>query len=357
MRVLCVLAFAVGVLSPHVARAQDVARMEGLLKYWVDVGFMGAVLVAHDDQILLRNGYGHANVEWDAPATPSTRFRIASITKQFTAAAILLLEQGRRLSLEDTVRTHWREAPGAWDGVTIFHLLTHTAGMPEYAIPGGDGRIGPQAPDQLIARFRDRPLDFAPGTRWQYSNSNYAVLGYLIERISGLSYAEFIRQHIFVPLGMNDSGYDSPGMVIPRRAAGYVRTGAGLFNARYADMSAPYAAGGLCSTVDDLLKWTRGLFGGTLLPPAIVQRMITPVKDGYGFGVFVQPDDQGRVHVFHTGGIAGFSSALVYYPASRITVVTLSNIEPGSPGAAGMTLATTLGRLAHGDDVPRPAAR
>ena len=213
------------------------------------------------------------------------------------------------------------------------------------------------APQQLLTRFQDRPLDFAPGGQWQYSNSNYVVLGALIERISGLSYAEFIRQHIFVPLGMHDSGYDSPSTVIPRRADGYQRTAAGLLNAGYADMSVPYAAGGLYSTVEDLLKWTRGLFGGKLLPPAGVQRLITPVKDGYGFGVFVQTDSQGRLHVSHTGGIAGFSSALVYYPASRITVVTLSNIEPGGPGATGMTLAATLGRLAHGDELPPPVTR
>lgn len=336
--------------------AQDVSRMDEFVRSWGNGGFMGAVLVAQDGDVMLSEGYGLANVEWEIPATASTRFRIASVTKQFTAAAILVLEEAGKLSVNDKVHEHWPEAPAQWQDVTVFHLLTHTSGIPESAVPsaGGDTRrpVGPSTPEQVIGRFLDRPLDFAPGTRWSYSNSGYLVLGFLIEKISGLSYASFVEQNIFAPLAMTDSGYDSYTTVISRRAMGYRRVGDGFLNAPYLDMSLPYAAGGLYSSVEDLLKWTRGLFGGELLSPASVARMTTPVMSEYGFGVVMSTDDAGRAFIYHTGGIPGFSSVLLYYPERRITVAALSNIEGGGPGAAGLTFARTLGRLAHGDVVP-----
>jgi CubicO group peptidase (beta-lactamase class C family) len=341
-------AFVAGIVTLACAaevHAQDVARMDALIQDRVasDAGFMGAVLVAQGNKVLLDRAYGFANLEWDVATVPATRFRIASVTKQFTAAAILLLEERGRLSLSDPISRHWPTAPTAWEQITIFHLLTHTSGLPEFASPAPDpGRaVGPVTPEQVVARFRQRPLDFAPGEKWSYSNSGYVVLGYLIERISGIAYAEFIRQNILVPLQMSDSGYDVQITITPRRASGYQRVGKELVNAPYADMSVPYAAGGLYSTTADLLKWTRGLFSGTLLSAASLEKMTTSRMGGYGFGIYVQTVG-GRRFFYHGGGISGFSSALVYFPEGEITVAVLSNVNGGTTAD---TLASGLSRL------------
>jgi CubicO group peptidase (beta-lactamase class C family) len=224
-------------------------------------------MVARDDEPLLRQGYGMANREHDVPNTPETKFRIGSVTKQFTAAAALILQEQGKLDVRATIQTYLGDCPEAWGGITVHHLLTHTSGIPDYArLPDRERRIRePTTPDALIALFRDRPLEFKPGERFAYSNSGYALLGRLIERISGKTYAEFLVEQIFTPLGMKDSGYDDARPVLKARAAGYARRQGGLENAPYLDMTNPFAAGGLYSTVDDLLKWDRALAANQLL--------------------------------------------------------------------------------------------
>jgi len=251
---------------------------ETVASYVANGSFMGSVLVARGEKMLLNKGYGFANLEWNIPNAPDTKFRLASISKQFTAACILLLEERGRLTLEDPIKKHMPEAPAAWDKITIHHLLTHTSGIPSFtSFPDYEAKKRtPATPEQLVAWFRDKPLDFQPGEKFDYSNSNYALLGWLIEKISGRRYAEFVKENVLDVLGMKDAGYDAANAILPRRAAGYAPKETGRVNAEFIDMSVPFAAGGLYATTEDLLRWERGLMGGKLLSPASLGKMTTP---------------------------------------------------------------------------------
>ena len=256
------------------------ARMEQIIQSYVaDKKFMGSVLVAQDGKIRLDKGYGFANLEWNIPDSPATKFRLGSITKQFTAASILLLEERGKLKVEDPVKKHLPDAPAAWDKITIYNLLTHTSGIPSFtSFPDyRSTEATPTTPEQLVARFRDKPLNFQPGEKWEYSNSGYVLLGYLLEKISGQSYKDFVQENIFKPLAMNDSGYDSNSALIQRRASGYSPSRNGPVNAGYIDMTIPFSAGALYSTTNDLLRWEQGLFGGKVLSSASLQKNDNPV--------------------------------------------------------------------------------
>src|SRR5215831_12154293 len=258
------------------APTPNLARMEQVVQSFVkDKQFMGAVLVARGNDVLLDKGYGFANLEWNIPDSPKTKFRLGSITKQFTAASILLLEERGKLKVDDPVKKYMPDAPAAWDKMTIFNVLTHTAGIPNFTSFPDYQSSEPFAttPEKLVARFRDKPLEFQPGERMNYSNSGYVLLGYLIEKVSGQSYEKFVQENIFTPLGMKDSGYDSNSAVIPRRASGYTNGPNGPVNAGFIHMSVPFAAGALYSTTEDLLRWEQGLFGGKLLSAASLQKM------------------------------------------------------------------------------------
>ncbi len=339
---------AVAIAVP--AQSQDPARMEEIVRSQVDSrGFMGTVLVARGDEVLLSEGYGSANLEWDIRNTTSTKFRLGSVTKQFTAASILILEEQGLLNVEDLVSEHLDDAPEGWSDVRIFNLLTHSAGipnftnMPEYR----EYKYRPSSVAETIQRFSDRELEFEPGTEMRYSNSGYLVLGRLIEAISGMNYEEFVREKILEPLGMNDSGYDSNSEVIPNRAAGYAPSADGPINADFVHMSIPHAAGALYSTTEDLLRWTRGLFGGELLSEESLEKMTTPYLNDYAFGLTVTADSGGRKRVQHAGGIEGFNTVLSYYPESGITVAVLANLNGSGPGP----IAANLGAYVHGDDI------
>jgi CubicO group peptidase (beta-lactamase class C family) len=335
--------------------AQDAARMEEVVQTYVrSKSFMGTVLVARGPDVILNKGYGSANLEWDVPNTPTTRFRLGSITKQFTAASILLLEERGKLKLEDPIKKYVPEAPAAWDGITIFNLLTHSSGIPNFtSLPDYNSlklRDTPVA--KTIATVRDKPLDFAPGEKMSYSNSGYLVLGHVIEQVAGTSYEKFVTDNIFTPLGMKDSGYDSNTAVIARRAAGYVPTPAGPVNAGFVHMSIPHAAGALYSTTEDLLRWEQGLFGGKLLSPASLAKMTTPFKSDYALGVVVRTAN-GRKVVQHGGGIDGFNTYLAYYPDNKLTVAVLANINGETP----TQLAANLAELANGGVVKLTSER
>ena len=334
--------------------AQDVARMDQVVESYVaNKTFMGSVLVARGHEILLSKGYGSANLEWNIPNSPDTRFRLGSVTKQFTAASILLLEERGKLKTDDPVKKLMPDAPAAWDKITIFHLLTHTSGIPSFTGFPDYAAQEPFAttPDKLVARFRDKPLEFQPGEKWSYSNSGYVLLGYLIEKASGESYQQFVQENIFGPLGMKDSGYDSNSAIIPKRAAGYAPGKNGPVNAGFIHMSVPFSAGGLYSTTGDLLRWEEGLFGGKLLSAASLAKMTTPFKDDYAFGLAVHTVSGHKV-IDHGGGIEGFSTFLAYYPEDKLTVVALANLN-GAPDA----IVTRLAALAHGEKVELPSER
>jgi CubicO group peptidase (beta-lactamase class C family) len=343
------LRFAIALLVAGGGWAQDIARMEQVIQsYTADRKFMGSVLMAKGTAVVLSKGYGSANLEWEAPNTPATKFRLGSITKQFTAASILLLQERGKLNVEDPVKKYMADAPSAWDKVTIYHVLTHTSGIPSFTGFPEYPKWEPFAatPAEEVARFRDKPLDFAPGERFSYSNSGYVLLGYLIEKITGGSYEKFVRENIFTPLGMQDSGYDSNSALIARRAAGYSPGKDGLENTGYINMTIPFSAGALYSTTGDLLKWEQGLFGGKLLSEASLKTMTTPFKSDYACGLFVATK-AGRKEIEHGGGIEGFNTQLTYYPDDKLTVVVLANVNGSAPGE----IAAKLAPVAHGEAV------
>jgi CubicO group peptidase (beta-lactamase class C family) len=335
--------------------AQDAARLDEIVQTYVrNKTFMGSVLVARGADVILSKGYGAANLEWEIPNTPSTKFRLGSITKQFTAASILLLEERGKLKLADPIKTYLADAPAAWDRITIFNLLTHTSGIPNFtSLPEYKTlQLSDTPPAKTIATVRDKPLDFPPGEKMSYSNSGYILLGYVIEKITGGSYEQFVQENIFTPLGMKDSGYDSNSAVIPHRAAGYSPSPNGPVNAGYVHMSIPHAAGALYSTTEDLLRWEQGLFGAKILSAASLQKMTTPFKNDYAFGVTVHTTE-GRKVVEHGGGIEGFNTFLAYYPDDKLTVAVLANINGPTPNAIASKLAT----VAHGGTVQTSGER
>jgi CubicO group peptidase (beta-lactamase class C family) len=347
-RIAFVLVASLGAAA--VCLAQDTARMDQVVQSYVGSGnFAGSVLVARGSDVIVSKGYGLANVEWNIPSTPSARFKVASITKQFTAAAILLLEERGLLKIDDLVKTHLLEAPPAWDRITIFHLLTHTAGFPGLQSPLTGRQPPVESADGTVAGFvaalMQRPLESQPGERFNYTNSGYFVLGHLIQKLTGQSYETFVRDNIFTPLGMKDSGLDSAA-VIARRAGSYTATPNGLVNASYAsDRIVPNAAAGLSSTTEDLLRWQNGLYGGKVVSKASLQKMTTPFKGDYGLGVYIRTID-GRRAATHGGGAPPFAN-LTYFFDRGISVVVLGNVSI----APSAEIAAYLGALAHGDTV------
>ncbi|MFN3931496.1 MAG: serine hydrolase [Brevundimonas sp.] len=343
------------VLSAAPALAQDPARMDEVVRAAVAADeFSGSVLVARDGEILLDRGYGFANREWSIPNDGDTKFRLGSVTKQFTAVAVMLLHERGLVDLDAPVKTYLPGAPAAWDAVTTRHLLSHTAGIPNFTDfdEYEASRTLPATIDSLIARFRDRPLEFQPGEGWSYSNSGYILLTAIVEKASGQSYADFVAGTLFQPLGMSDSGYDSHAAILPRRASGYSPTAEGFVNADYIDMSIPQGAGALYSTTRDLLKWEQGLFGGRLLRADSLTLLTTPVRNQYAFGLIVKETD-GDTTITHSGGIEGFNTYMAWDPARRMTVVVLGNLNgPGSDQVGGSLLA-----LARGQTVTLPSER
>jgi len=338
---------SIALLSSAISLAQSTALIDQVVQPFVSDGkFMGSVLVARGNDVLFSKGYGYANLEWGMPNSPTTKFALGSITKQFTAASILLLEERGRLKVGDPIKKYWPNAPSIWNAITIFQLLTHTSAIPNITDFPEFQKIErfPMTPEEIIALVRDRPLEFEPGTRMIYSNSGYVVLGYLIEKVSGESYQKFVRENIFDPLGMKDSGYAPNSDVITQRASGYVTKAGGFANAGYVDMTTLFSAGGIYSTAEDLLRWEQGLFGGRLLSETSLRKMTTPFKTNYAFGLRVG-SMAGRKMFFDGGSLAGFNSFLIYFPEERLTVITLGNVNGEAPSKIAMQLAT----LAHGE--------
>jgi CubicO group peptidase (beta-lactamase class C family) len=294
-----------------------------------DSSFTGSVLVAREGRILLSNGYSESDREKKALNTARTKFRIASITKQFTALAVLILQARGKLDVQDRVCAHISNCPPAWETITLHHLLTHTSGLPNY-YTSPDWvffQATPMTPSDIIATFIDKPLDFQPGDQWSYSNSGYVLLGSLIEQVSGMTYEAFIRENILVPLKMTDTGYldNTEGL-----AVGYA-TEYSTTPANFEDSSGLYASGGMYSTVGDLYLWDQALYTDKLIPKDLRDKMFTPyamMTDGsgwgYGYGWYIGELANRRM-VGHSGRIEGFSSLNTYYPDDKVVVIVLSN--------------------------------
>jgi CubicO group peptidase (beta-lactamase class C family) len=329
----------------HTSSAQTLAdRLQQVVQPYVDTHmFMGSVLLAKDGKVVFSKSYGMADLEWNIPNSPATRFNIASMTKQFTAASILLLEDRGKLKTDDLVKKYLTDAPASWDKITIYHLLTHTSGISDDA-----AKYEPGTPDKLV--FRDVPLNFQPGEQWAYTDLGYMVLGYLIERISGQTYEQFVQHNIFTPLGMNDSGLMSFVTIIPRRASGYWPGSNGVENAERFDPRIGFSSGSLYSTIEDLFRWEEGLFGGKLLTPASLRKMTTPFKSDYACGLHVNRVDSHLV-IEHDGNNIGFNSDMTYYPEERIAVIVLANLN----GTVTGEMTKSLAAVAHGKAPSAPS--
>ncbi|ADO75395.1 serine hydrolase domain-containing protein [Stigmatella aurantiaca] len=356
---------AVAVLAApavHAApRQQELDRL--VAKYHELRQFNGAVLVADGKGVVLKKGYGFANFEWREPNTPDTKFRIGSITKQFTAMVIMQLVNEGKLKLDDTVSMYlpdYRKDTGT--RVTVTQLLNHTSGIPSYtSAPGFFDKQArnPAKVAEFVKEHASGDLEFEPGTKWAYNNSGYFLLGAIIEKVTGKPYAQVVRERIFEPLGMKNSGYDLHATVLPKRASGYeLKPEEGYVNAPYLDMSLPYAAGSLYSTVEDLFLWDRALYLDTLLPEPLKKKMFTPGMSEYAFGWLVKPVmlNDGKTEVatvHHGGGINGFSAFFVRVPERKEVVVLLDNT---SRGDKIQELAAGLLSILHGiaPQPPRP---
>ena len=340
---LLAIAFAV-LAHTSSAQAPDV-RFQRVVQPYVDAQmFMGSVLVAKDGKIIFSKSYGMADLEWSVPNSPTTRFNIASMTKQFTAASILLLEDRGKLKTDDLVKKYLPDAPVSWDKITIYHLLTHTSGISNDA-----AKYEPGTPDKLV--FNDRPLNSQPGEQWAYTNLGYIVLGYLLERISGQTYEEFVRENIFKPLGMDDSGLMSFVSILPRRASGYWPGSNGIENAdRSFDTRIGFSAGSLYSTTEDLFRWEEALFGGRMLSPASLRKMTTPFKSDYACGLYAKRVNS-HLMIEHDGNNIGFNSDMAYYPEERIAAVVLANLN----GTVTGEMSRALAAVARGETPPIPS--
>lgn len=312
--------------------------------------FRGAVLVGIDGKTAFEKAYGLGNEEWGSDNTIHTKFRIASLSKQFTAACILLLQERGRLSVRDPISRYLSGLPSAWQAVTIHELLTHTSGVPNSS-SSDNARIDRTGatPQQLIALVADQPLEFTPGTKWSYSNTGYIVLGMLVEKISGQSYADFLRTNIFEPLRMSDSGYDRARDILKERASGYKIVDSHIANADLFDMSVPFSAGGIYSTVEDLYRWNEALAeNGKLLSVDSLKQMFTEYPEAthegqhYGYGVVISRLKFGRLMYYHGGGVEGFSSSIQRYPGDRVCIVVLSNFDSYKPWELGDHIASDL---------------
>jgi CubicO group peptidase (beta-lactamase class C family) len=336
---LCTCLASVSV-AQEANEAATKARLDQVANsYTANNAFMGTVLVVEGDQVLLDKGYGMADIEWSVPNVPEAKFRLGSITKQFTATLVLQLQQEGKLKIDDPVSKYLPDAPKAWEKITLANLLGHTSGIPNFTNLK-DFSVWSASPHTWAdeyAFFKDKPLEFEPGSKFSYSNSNYEVLGAVIEKASGKDYADLLRERIFDPLGMKDSGLDTDFLVLPKRAEGYMPGPGGLIVARSESMTVPWAAGSIYSTTGDLLRWEHGLFGGKVLSGESLKAMTTPGKGDYGLGVMIHEQDGVKV-VEHGGGIEGFNTQLEYAPDRKICVVVLANVNGGAPGQMGPQL-------------------
>ncbi|MEK7795070.1 MAG: serine hydrolase domain-containing protein [Candidatus Hydrogenedentota bacterium] len=317
----------------------EAEKIEALCQHYFEAGEIhGSILVAEAGKVIYEGGFGMANYEWDIPNGPDTKFRLGSITKQFTATLVMQLREAGKLALEDPISKHlpnYRKDTG--DRITVHHLLTHTSGIPSYTghpTFWKEVSRNPYTVADFVAKFCSGDLEFEPGAQYKYDNSGYFLLGAIIEKVGGKKYEELLREKIFDPIGMNDSGYDWPAPIMKRRADGYERKDGQLVNAAYLDMSPPFSAGALYSTVEDLHKWDRALYGTELLTAESKKLMFTPYIKDYGYGWAVKPllvkgeTVNDAVEISHGGGINGFNTLITRDPQAERLIVVLNNATP-----------------------------
>jgi len=345
------LAFALSWCAARPAASQaanpeeEAARLDAYLRAAEQVRqFQGTVIVARKGVPVLERGYGYASLEFKVPNGPETKFLIGSITKQFTAALILRLQEQGRLSVDDPVTKYLPAYPAdPWGRVTLHHLLTHPAGVPSY--PDDEALMSRRGLDLTVAEieetFRDKPLQFEPGSDWRYSNSGYFVLGLVIEAVAGTSYEQFLQDQILAPMRMHATGYAHNETILPNRACGYRGEGGSWQNAMHVSMRVPFSAGALYATAHDRLVWDVALGAEKVLRAGSKERMFTPVKQNYGYGWMIA-DQQGHRLIGHGGGIDGFTSHFARYPDDRVTIIVLCNNEAVEASSVGNDLAAIV---------------
>ncbi len=338
----------------HVAKIKDVLTLAHKYRQ-----FHGTVLVAENGKVIYKDGFGMANIEWSLPNTPDTKFRLGSITKQFTATLTLQLVEQGKLKLDGKISDYlpdYRKDIG--QKVTIHQLLTHTSGIPSYTgQPGFFENVSrnPYKVDDFVKKYTSGDLEFEPGSKFAYNNSGYFLLGAIIERVTGKSYEQVLKENIFDPAGMKETGYDHHNTILPKRASGYQRTGDGYINAPYLDMSIPYAAGSMYSTVEDLYFWDQLLYTDKVLSAQSKALMYKPFLAEYAYGWTVTnaafKQNEKDVQIFaHGGGINGFSTIIVRFPNEKNLIVLLDNTGSGNL----RRLSDTIGKILYNQPYDPP---
>ncbi len=305
--------------------------------------FSGSVLIAHDGKIILKKGYGKANHEFDADNNSKTKFRIGSLTKQFTAMSIMILAEKKQLDVNDTISKYIPDYPDG-NKIKIVHLLTHTSGIPDHTeLPcfNKERRVYQQELLNTINTFKNLPLQFSPGEKFKYSNSGYILLGYIIEKISGISFQDFVKTHIFKPLKMDDSGFEVSDRIIKFKASGYKLIDGKIVKAAYRNISNAHASGALYSTIEDLYLWDRALYTDSLISYDSLKKMFTPYTKHYGYGWGIV-NIFGHKMVGHNGETEGYSSNITRFADADLCIIVLSNLETASVGKIAMDLASII---------------
>ena len=338
------------------AGAPDLAAIRAIVEAPITSGKVAgaSVVVARQSQTILSESFGKADLELDVPMPADASFEIGSVTKQFTAAAILLLVERGKLALDDELTKYLPDYPTHDRGITIRHLLTHTSGIKGYTELPEFGDLMPlrKSPDTLVKLFSGKPLDFAPGEQLVYNNSAYFLLGLIIEKVGGQSYADFVKANLFDKVGMPGSYYCSERAIHRHHAHGYDTFANTLVLKGAISHVWPFSAGSLCSTAADLAAWTSAIHGGRVVSADSYRAMTTPasLSDGtktrYAFGLLIS-NLRGRPAISHGGGINGFLSEVDYYPDSGVSVVVLLNTAgPVGPGELARDIAdVVLGKV------------
>lgn len=337
------------------------AQIDAYLRALSDAGaFSGAVLVARDGEPILSQGYGMASIEYGVPNTAETRFRISSLTKAFTAMAVLQLQAAGHLRLSDPICSYLDDCLDQWRTITLHHLLTHTSGIPDYvAVPGFWATSARQhlALNELVALFDAAPLRSTPGECFAYSNSNYVLLAHMVAQVSDPAappdeaFAAYLQRNLFVPLGMQDTGVEVCREIVPDMAAGYSTLSA---RASYCDPGPLFGMGDVYSTVDDLWRWEQALTGVGPFPAPLLSSMFhpytysAPIDASYGYGWYMRRCD-GLMHYWHSGSTPGYRSYMLRVPEAGYTLIILSNLET----TPLFDMADTISALVLADDHAR----
>lgn len=342
--------------------AEKAAKIDKLMSQYAETGlFSGTVLVSDHDRVIFKNGYGLANREWKIPNAPDVKFRLGSLTKQFTSMLVMQQVAKGTMKLEGHLiqfLPYYRTDTGS--KVTIHQLLNHTSGIPSYT---DERTFFPEASrdyyavEEFVKKFCSGDLQFEPGTKFHYNNSGYFILGAILEQVTGKPYEALLRESILDPLGMKDTGYDHHADILPKRATGYQRGLGEIVNSPYLEMALPYAAGSLYSTVEDLYKWDQALYTDTLLPADLKQKIFTPALENYGYGwnIVTIPGNEpggGQTMISHGGGINGFNTLEQRLVGDHVLLLLLNN----TPGANLDEMARGIRAVLYGQE-PKPPKR